>query len=149
MIKKKLQAWVHSLASIPQSPHHIAKSFSVGAFIGILPALGFPVAILAAYAFRLNKVAAVMGCLISNPWTNPAIYTLCFKVGRWFVRSESPIEWKLLLKFATGWPQELYRLALPLYVGALVVGLAVAAVAYVFVRLVVTRYQTARRLASS
>jgi uncharacterized protein (DUF2062 family) len=144
-LKNYVRKGLHTLTGIPHSPHFIAKSYAVGAFIGIMPAIGLPVVLLAAYVFRLSKVAAILGGFVSNPWTAPFIYAASYKMGRWIYKSERVIEWKRLMSFDEGWPQEFYHVAAPLFTGAAIIGLIVAGISYVVVRLVVARYAAVRK----
>ena len=71
-VKEKFRHILH----LDESPHELAKSFAVGVFIGFSPFIGLhTVAVLLfAWAFRLNKVAALTGAFLNNPWTIAFIY---------------------------------------------------------------------------
>jgi len=140
--------WLRSmplkLARIPESPHDIAKAFAVGVFIGILPGMGSVVALLAAFVFRLSKVATLLGSLLTNPWTVAFVYAASYKIGRWVLRHQDPIDWKQIFSFRTGWPAELGRAAPPLVIGGVILGLLLALMSYVIVRMLVAEYKTVR-----
>jgi uncharacterized protein (DUF2062 family) len=129
------------LNAIPQSPHDIAKAFAVGVFIGILPGMGSVVAVLAAFVFRLSKVATLLGSLLTNPWTVAFVYAASFKIGRWVLGHTEPIDWKQIFSLRTGWPAELGRTLPPLVVGGVTLGLILSLISYSIVRFFVTRYQ--------
>lgn len=129
------------LKAIPQSPHDIAKAFAVGVFIGILPGMGSVVAVLAAFVFRLSKVATLLGSLLTNPWTVAFVYAGSFKIGRWILGHTEPVNWKHIFSLRTGWPAELGRTLPPLIVGGVALGLILAFISYAIVRFFVSRYQ--------
>lgn len=67
MIKDKLR----QILRLDETPHELAKSFAVGVFVAFTPFLGLHtvVALLLAWALRLNKAVAITGTLVNNPWT--------------------------------------------------------------------------------
>ncbi len=132
------------LKRIPDSPHEIAKAFAVGVFIGILPGTGLLVALLAAQVFHLSKGAAVLGSLTTNPWTVAPFYVISYRLGKWILQLEAPIEWHVLREFNTGWTHELGKVFPALATGGVVVGLVAAFLSYGLVLYVVTRYRKAR-----
>src|SRR5689334_1576570 len=81
------------LAAIPESSHDIGKAFAVGVFIGVMPFMGTAVALLAAFVFRLSKVATVLGSLTTNPWTVGFVYAASYKVGGWILKHREPVDW--------------------------------------------------------
>ena len=72
-----------SIFQIRESPHRIALAFAVGVFMGISPLLGLHYigGVLLAMLFRLNKLVAIIGISVSNPWTIVPISTFCVWVG--------------------------------------------------------------------
>ena len=60
-----------SIFQIKEPPHRIALSFAMGVFMGISPLLGLHYigAVLIAMIFRLNKLVAIIGVSVNNPWT--------------------------------------------------------------------------------
>jgi len=72
-----------SILKIKESPRRIALAFALGVFIGISPFLGlhYISAILLAWLFRLNKLVAVVGVSVNNPWTIVPISTFCVWIG--------------------------------------------------------------------
>lgn len=68
---------------IPDAPYKIAAGLAIGVFIGIFPTgyLGSLLAIALATLFRVNRVAAVAGTLIMNPFTAPFIYVFSYTLG--------------------------------------------------------------------
>jgi len=72
-----------SIFQIRESPHRIALAFAVGVFMGISPLLGLHYigGVLLAMLFRLNKLVAIIGISVNNPWTIVPISTFCVWVG--------------------------------------------------------------------
>ncbi len=56
---------------VKDSPRRIALAFAIGVFMGISPLLGFHyiIAFILAWTFRLNKLVAMVGVSVNNPWT--------------------------------------------------------------------------------
>ena len=72
-----------SIFQVKDSPHHIALAFALGVFMGISPFLGlhYLSGFFFAWLFRLNKLVAMVGVTVSNPWTIVPISTFCAWVG--------------------------------------------------------------------
>ncbi len=72
-----------SIFQIKEPPHRIALAFAMGVFMGISPLVGFHYigGILLAMMFRLNKLVAIIGISVNNPWTIVPISTFCVWVG--------------------------------------------------------------------
>ena len=72
-----------SILKIKESPRRIALAFALGVFIGISPFLGlhYISAFFLAWLFRLNKLVAVVGVSVNNPWTIVPLSTFCVWIG--------------------------------------------------------------------
>lgn len=72
-----------AIFQIKESPHRIALAFAIGVFMGISPLLGLHYigGVLLAMLFRLNKLVAIIGVSVNNPWTIVPISTFCVWVG--------------------------------------------------------------------
>ena len=72
-----------AIFQVNESPHRIALAFSIGVFMGISPLLGLHYigGLLLAILFRLNKVVAIIGVSVNNPWTIGPISAFCVFVG--------------------------------------------------------------------
>lgn len=110
MFNKKLwKKRIYRILSLDSHPGHIAAGFAVGVFISFTPFFGLhtPLAIAAAFIFRLNKLTCVTGAWINTPITIVPILGLSYKLGR-FLRgrpvNELPLtgglEWHNLAKYA-------------------------------------------------
>ena len=76
MTPSKIKELMHHLLHLDETPHDLAKSLAVGVFVAFTPFLGLHtvVVLLLAWVFRLNKVVALTGTLVNNPWTIAFIF---------------------------------------------------------------------------
>src|SRR5512145_198513 len=95
--------------SLDSHPRHIAVGFAVGVFISFTPFFGLhtPMAIAAAFLFRLNKLTCITGAWINTPITILPALGLSYQIGR-LLRGLPPgelairsLEWASLKKHAT------------------------------------------------
>jgi uncharacterized protein (DUF2062 family) len=66
-LRQRLQVLLH----VEDTPHRIALAFGIGVFIAFFPLLGIHTAMALAlsFAFRLSRVAILLGTWVNNPWT--------------------------------------------------------------------------------
>ncbi len=161
----------HRIRRIPDTPHRIALGFACGVFASFSPLFGFHIlyALGLAIVLRGNLVAALIGTLVGNPMTFPAIAWLSMALGRRilgggatgrdFGRILEAFEqacvglWQGLLSLVGLAEADWGKLAaffaevvLPYFVGGLLPGLIAAIAGYHLTRPLVAAYQTARRL---
>jgi uncharacterized protein len=67
---------LRALLQVEGSPHRIALAFGTGIWIAFFPILGIHtgMALLIAFALRLNRPAILIGSYINNPWTVAPLY---------------------------------------------------------------------------
>jgi uncharacterized protein (DUF2062 family) len=82
--KGKWQKRLKTILSLDSHPGHIAAGFAVGVFISFTPFFGFhtPLAIAAAFVFRLNKLTCITGSWVNTPLTVVPVLGLSYKLGR-------------------------------------------------------------------
>jgi uncharacterized protein (DUF2062 family) len=142
---------------LDEEPSRLAAGMAAGVFIGITPFYGLHtlLALLAAYVFRLNKVATITGAWMNLPWFAPFVYGFALRLGtavlagdlgsffslatlyglaesagqalRADPRESAGTLWHYLRQVA--WDM-LFTASVPLFVGTTIVGAALAAVAY-------------------
>jgi uncharacterized protein (DUF2062 family) len=142
------------LLRVEDSPSRVAAAFALGVFIAFFPILGIHtgVALLIALAFRLNKVAILLGAWVNNPWTVTPMYTAGTLLGC-FLLGESPvglgaIDWSLSGRaFYASLVAVVRPLLLPFIVGNLVLGAAAAGVAFLVLRRLLERRAAGRAAA--
>lgn len=126
----------------------LAAGFAVGVFFSFSPlvSLHTVLALLVAFVFRLNKVAAAAGVWVNNPYTMPFVFYGCFRLGEWIlgVRVRPPAFERMtlenLLKAARPY-------AGPLFLGTAVVGSLAAVASYFIVYRIALRVKSARHKA--
>lgn len=84
MIFERFRARLRQIVGLNESPERLAAAWTLGVGIGLSPLLGLHtvIALLAAFAFRLNKVDVLLGTLIINPWTMPVYLPAAVLLGR-------------------------------------------------------------------
>jgi uncharacterized protein (DUF2062 family) len=82
--------------SLDSHPGHISAGFAVGVFISFTPFFGLhtPLAIAAAFLFRLNKLTCITGAWVNTPLTVFPALGLSYKLGR-LLRGLPPVEMKI------------------------------------------------------
>lgn len=90
-----------SIFKVKDSPHRIALAFAVGVFMGVSPLLGLHYigGIFLAWLLRLNKLVAIVGVSVNNPWTIVPLSTFCVWVGAKLIGIKQvlpEVDWKSL-----------------------------------------------------
>ena len=137
--KKRWKKLIYRVLSLDSHPGHIAAGFAVGVFISFTPFFGLhtPLAIAAAFVFRLNKLACVTGAWINTPITIVPILGLSYKLGR-FMRGR-PVN-ELPMTGGLEW-HNLERYAKSLILGSSVLGFCAAVIAYFVCYYLVVRFR--------
>jgi hypothetical protein len=134
------------LVHVDDSPSRVAFSFALGIFIAFFPILGIhtAMAIAIAIAFRLNKVALLVGTFTNNPWTVAPMYSAGTLLGC-LVFGVSPaslgaVDWNLSgPAFHESLLAGLRPLVLPFVVGNLALGALAATAAFLLLRSLLER----------
>lgn len=128
--KKLLKKRLYSILSLDSHPGHIAAGFAVGTFISFTPFFGLhtPLAIAAAFIFRLNKLTCLTGAWVNTPLTIVPVLGLGYKLGR-FLRGQPVNELPLQRLQGLEW-HNLERYAKSLILGTSVLGFLAAIIAY-------------------
>ncbi|MBW3598332.1 MAG: DUF2062 domain-containing protein [Planctomycetes bacterium] len=153
---RRLRRFVmHSVLHADDPPHRLALGAAIGIFVTFTPTVGIQmlVAIFLAWLLRANKAIGVPLVWISNPATFVPMYYPCYVVGRLILR-RPPIEpgwWKELADPPGGWSTAIsfywtkfLEIALPLWVGCLVVGLTLGYLTYHFTYRAICAYRMRR-----
>ncbi len=140
---KKARAWFIHLLHLDDSAHQIALGAAVGVFIAFTPTIGFQMllVLVVTAALRANKVAGLPMPWISNPATIPPIFTLNYLLGHALVGGPSPRQFvhrlEDVIRLKGGWLASvkawwhlMIDMALPLWVGSVIVGLVAGLVTY-------------------
>ena len=134
------------ILKVHETPHRIAIAFALGVFMGISPLLGLHTigAFFLAWLLKLNRLVAVVGVYVTNPWTIVPIYSFCIWVGARLTGLERiipAVEWDdvSLMVFMS----ELKHLIIPFLLGTIIVGSLSAIISYFIIRWAVVRYRNA------
>ena len=128
----------YKLIKINDSPQRIALGFAIGVFTGILPSTGPVAALILSLVFRVNRIAALTGSLLTNTWLSVATFVLAAKIGSFVTKTDwqniynayrnllADFEWRHLFDAA------ILKLIYPLIMGYVLIGLMAGASAYFF-----------------
>lgn len=142
-----------------ESADQIALGVALGVFLGIVPTFGLApvIALVGAWLFGFNRLAAVLGGLVMNPLSAPFFWTLSGMVGMFFLpgQAEALMEkvaslawkWELLKAFfqEEGWGQDLKSAVVVYLVGNGVVALIFSLFSYILTRKMVLIYRRRRK----
>jgi hypothetical protein len=126
-----------------EPPERVAAAIALGIGIGFSPFMGihFLIAIGLAFLFRLNRIDALLGTLVGNPWTLPPVYAAGYALGRQLLRYDRrrvpDLPWDRLLHrdFWHTFSGATLRPRLASYVvGTSVLGLLIGLGAYLVIR---------------
>lgn len=73
----------YRILRLEDPPERIARGAAIGVLMGVLPTfgLGTVLSLAAAFVFRANKAAAILGSLVMNPLTAPFFWMLSAYIG--------------------------------------------------------------------
>jgi uncharacterized protein (DUF2062 family) len=139
------RAW-RELREQPTGPQEMATGLAVGVFIGNLPTYGLHT-VLSLYAARrlhLNPLSVVAGSHVSTPPIGPVLIAAAIGVGHWLLHGSwlRMPEWQQTWR---GWLRLSGSLLAEWSLGALVVGIALAAVAFLISNILLRYVAVARR----
>lgn len=150
-----------AIFNVKETPHRIALAFAFGVFMGISPFLGLHYigGIFLAWFFQLNRLVAIIGISVNNPWTMVPISSFAVWLGAKVmgIKQVLPeVDWKGItfitivdwLKSLTTEPGKFIDLAttlMPLIkafvVGSFLLCISAAIVSYFIIHRLATRYQ--------
>ena len=141
--KEKWIKRIKHILSLDSHPGHIAAGFAVGVFISFTPFFGFhtPIAILAAFIFRLNKLTCLTGAWINTPLTVAPVLVISYKLGE-LLLGRPPGE--LQIKQELSWQHALRLLdthGLSILLGTSILGIVAAIISYFLCYYLVVRFR--------
>jgi hypothetical protein len=166
--KRATRYVIHRMRRVPDTPHRVARGIFAGCLIGFLPLPGlqFVGAWLAARLVRGNILAALLGTFNTNPLTTPFFAVLAMTLGHWIMGIQAPLNadyiasafahagadlWynvKAMFGPETarwgGLNQFWHEIYVPYFIGALLPGIILSAIAYWLTIPLVSAYQKAR-----
>ncbi|MCA9175076.1 MAG: DUF2062 domain-containing protein [Planctomycetales bacterium] len=131
-------------------PHRLALGAAIGVFVAITPTVGIQMALVLvlAYLLRANKVVGLPIVWMTNPATIVPIYYSCYYIGRRMLNQEGiGREWWAELRgthnFTFYW-EKLVEVAMPLWLGCLVVATVCGYATYYVTYFMVRQYRLKR-----
>ena len=145
-----LRRIVDSLARVPDTPERTALAFSVGVFLGFSPFLGLHtlLGIGAAFLFRLNRLATLIGVWVNVPWILVPYYSFATWLGIVLMGQPSGVRLPHLTIseiFSVAfweWLADQWQLLVPAFIGSLVLAAILAFLAYPLARSLIRRYRS-------
>jgi uncharacterized protein len=138
-----VRRWLDTLLHVADTPERTTAAFAVGVFFGFSPFLGFHtvLAIVVAFLFDLNRVAALLGVYSNLPWIIAPYYAIVTVIGAKIIGHAPPEGFKAQLSalfevsvFHGEFWYQLITLLKPLLwpyaVGSFLGAIAMAAIAY-------------------
>lgn len=133
------------LFRINDSPERVAAGLAAGIFLGVFPGTGPFAALAAAFIFRINRAAALIGSILTNTWLSIPVFLVALKAGTALTGLDYrtvQTEWhSLIMDFH--WSgladMSIWRIAGPVLAGYIFVSLCIGVIAYV-VALVLLRH---------
>ncbi|MFO7983386.1 MAG: DUF2062 domain-containing protein [Desulfuromonadales bacterium] len=112
------------------TPDEVAKGFALGIFLGMTPTFGFQMAMAVFFALLLreNRLAALIGVWISNPFTAPFIYAAEYEIGRILLGMDR-VRLSIQFNFDT-FKSLSWEVYLPMWLGSLFLGTVCAVICY-------------------
>ena len=131
------------LFRINDSPQKIAAGFGIGVCLGVLPFTGPIAALTVAFAFRVNRASALLGSLLTNTWLSIPVFFLSLRAGAYIAGiglKDLHSSWTLVLKnfhWSSLLDLGVYKVIVPIIAGYALVSLAIGAIAYILVLIIV------------
>jgi uncharacterized protein (DUF2062 family) len=136
---------------INDTAHKIALGLGLGVVAGIMPGMGPLASLFLALIFRANRAAAILASLLTNTWLTIITFLLSIKVGSAIMK----MNWKdvyeeswLFLKnfkWLSLFKESIFKVALPLFTGYLVVSLSLGLIVYLAALVIIKRIKHAHK----
>ena len=92
LTKALIRRWLDTLLHVADTPERTAAAFAMGVFFGFSPFLGLHtlLAIIVAFLFNLNRVAALLGVYSNLPWIIAPYYAVVTMLGAKIIGHRPP-----------------------------------------------------------
>jgi uncharacterized protein (DUF2062 family) len=89
--RQRLRTKLNELSGAHETPRRLAVAVGIGVLCGCSPFLGFQtlIALGAAFLFRLNKLAVLIGLQISVPPITPLVIFASLALGEWMLHGRA------------------------------------------------------------
>lgn len=160
--RKRVAYYWKRILRVRATPHEVALGCAAGVFAACTPFLGFQTVLAGVLAFllRVSIPAALIGTIVGNPLSWPAIWSLSYLAGAWvlgndpayaadhFTESANVLGATLMAPTPEAFNAAIVNLSpfvAPMVVGGLLVGLIAALFSYYPTRRAVGVFQKRRR----
>jgi len=135
------------LFRINDTPQRISLGFGIGVFLGIIPLSGPIAALFLAWLFRLNRISALLGSLLTNTWLSIATFLIATKIGSSIMKldwQDTYNNWKLILKnfhWFYLFKLSFLKIIFPLFIGYFIVAFIIGFMVYLITLMAILTYQ--------
>lgn len=139
------------LFRINDTPQKIAQGFGLGVFLGILPGAGPIAALFLAFVFRVNRLSALFGSVLTNTWLSVLTFFLSIKTGSAIMNlnwQEVSRDWINFIKgfhFLDLFKLSFLKIFLPLIVGYFIISFCAGLVVYLIAIIILRRLKKPRK----
>jgi uncharacterized protein (DUF2062 family) len=136
-----------NIFKLNDSAQRIALGLALGVFCGILPGTGPLAALFLAFLFRVNKLSALIGSILTNTWLSFVTFIFALKIGSLvfgLTWTKLYQDWLMLFKklsLARMLEFSFFQVALPVIVGYLVVAILAGVAVYLLSLLIIKIYK--------
>ncbi|MCA9713980.1 MAG: DUF2062 domain-containing protein [Myxococcales bacterium] len=139
----RIRAWALRVVTLGGTPHGVAAGFALGVGLSLVPIpfLGMLLALALAPVLRFNPVSTYLGTAVINPVTGSLFYFSELWLGMLLTGRPAPRWQELRALDGLGWWRLFGELLGPFLLGAAVMIPAGAALGYLLVRVMVSRWR--------
>ena len=134
---KRIRRFVISIWEQEGTPFPRSLGIGLGVFSGCFPLFGLQaiLAVVLASICKANRLLAVIGTWISNPFTYIPLYWFNHKVGSLFLRLISVFVYFTVFNLGTYYPQGWFSFSFRLFLGSTIVGFLLGLLAGIIIYL--------------
>ncbi len=140
---RKTKNFIKKILRTEDSPKKIALGLAIGVFWGIIPTVGFAILFSLPTAFLLkgNKLAAILGTFVVNPFTTPFIYAFEYKLGQLILKTAPlPLSWDIFNL------ENLLSISKSLLVGSIFLAIGLTLITYFLTLQIMLKYRFRHRI---
>jgi len=134
---RRIKVLFKKILTTNDSPHKLAMGFAIGVFWGVMPTFGFAIifSLPTAVFLKANKVTAILGTFVSNPFTTPFFYAFSYKMGSFILRLHSfPFSWNIFNIFKI---ENILNITKSLLIGSVILAIITAFISYGLILIII------------
>ena len=140
--KEKWKKRLRSILTLDSHPGHISAGFAVGVFISFTPFFGLhtPLALVAAFILRINKITCLTGAWVNTPLTVVPVLLASYELGEQLLghTPQKLVLKELTLEFGL---EILKSHGAPIIIGSSLIGFAAALLSYTLIYYLIVRFR--------